>query len=277
MSAIDTALRLIKSDISPSLLQLAFMARRYDPIRLDRQYDRITPVNLDQVIRDKVIYGRVLLDMNLVSGTEVEIPLRDGEFTRVDTYNAIYRFDNKVLAGRTIIHPLEVSYGYLHNTVIGVPAGVVSYAHHSSQLMKAAKDVLASPAPTSTTYLEMVGHNTLMVTDTTPLSVNGILRAIVCNDPDLRNWQPAYWMKIAKLMLAATKAYIYTQLNTETDIAQLYAGVALSKITQEIENMADQNQIYLDQLETFRKMGLMNDRTTRRKVIRMALSNRPKY
>lgn len=278
MSAFDSALRLVKAEISPSLLNLAFLARRYDPVRSERRYDSALPMNVDESIRDKVILARVMPDLNNTMGTEIHLPLNLAQAERIDAYNCIYRFDDRDTNNRTITQVFEITYGMIRDTVAGVVGGVGGYSSSASQLLKSAKDVLnTTPAPSGTSYISLIAHNTVMVNDVTPLTLHGVLRCVVTNDPNLNNLKPGYHMDFAELVLAATKNYIHTQLNTEIDVAELYAGVALSKITAEIEGFSDAGQIYRDLLKRFHKLGILNDDTQRKRVGRLALGIRPKY
>lgn len=278
MSAFATALRWVKKEISPSLLEQAFCGRRYDPLRSERIYDRRTPVNVEQQIMDKIIRGSVMPDLDMVSGTELALPLKDATMERIDNYNIIYRFDDKATGGRTITQALEITYGYMHDAMIGAYGGIGTYSTHSSQLLKTARDILdTTPAPSGTSYIDIVAHNTILLNDVAPILTHGVLRCIVTNEPNLSNWSPAYYSDFAELVVAAVKGYVYNQLNSEVDIAELFAGVPLSKITQEIESFADANGIYKDLLKTFYKIAIHNDRTRRRRVIKLGLGQRPKY
>lgn len=278
MSAFNTALRWVKRDISPLLLQQAFSARRYDPIHSERRFARHTPVNVEHLIEDKIIRALVMPDLDLVSGTEISLPLRDAHIERVDDYNIIYRWDDRDTGGRTITQALEITYGFLHSAMVGAYGGVGSYSSQSSQILKTARDVLdTAPMPSGTAYIDIIAHNTVLLNDVAPIISHGTLRCIVSNEPNLSNWSPAYWPDFAKLVVAATKGYIYTQLNTEIDMAELFGGVALGKITQEIESYADANGIYEDLLKEFYSMAILNDRKRKKSMVKIMLGQRPLY
>lgn len=74
MSVFDTAMRRINT-IPSEVLKQAFMPVRYDPTRKSRFYDNTLPVTTDTLIKDQVIMGRVMKDIDLVSGSEVPVPL----------------------------------------------------------------------------------------------------------------------------------------------------------------------------------------------------------
>ncbi len=278
MSAFATALRWVKREISPSLLEQAFCARRYDPIRSEMRYDRHVPVNVEQQILDKIIRGNVMPDLDLVSGSELILPLKESTIERVDNYNVLYRFDDKATGGRTITQALEVTYGYMHDALIGAYGGIGTYSSQSSQMLKSARDVLdTTPAPSGSAYLDIIAHNTVLLNDISPITTHGVLRCIVSNEANLSNWSPAYFTDFAELVVAATKTYIHTQLSTETDIAEIFAGVPLSKITQEIDSYADANQIYKDLLNKFYKLAVLNDRARKKRMVKIMLGKRPTY
>lgn len=279
MSAFDTALRRIQT-IPKDVLHQAFMPQRYDPTRKARYYDNTTPLSLNAVITDKIILERVMADINLVSGSEVIIPLRDGTFQHIDQYNSIYRFDDQTTGGRTIISVYEVTYGYNNNALIGTYSGYGNYSSQSSMLLKSSRDVLRGAAgvlPQSTSYVQLIGHNTVLVNDVTPVQNYGTLRCKVTNDPNLNNIKPQYYQLFAKMCLEAVKAYVYTQLVIDLDEGMLRGGQQIGRFREIVDSYADADEIYIDELKKWNKISILNDPTQMRKVGRMALGARPKF
>lgn len=278
MSAIDTALRRIKT-IPKEVLKQAFMPTRYDPTRLARYYDNTTPLSIDALIRDQLIYGRVLPDIDLISGSEDFIPLSCAKQEWIDQFNSIYRFNDEVMGGRTITGVYEVTYSYASNSMLGGYGGYGAYNTRSSALLKSARDVLRSSVGTpsqSTAYVQLVGHNAVMVNDITPIQNAGALRCRISNDPNLTNLQPSYHQRFATLALYATQAYIYTALVIDLDEGMLRGGQQIGRFREIVDSYANADQMYIEELSRWTKVGIMNDPMQYRKVMRMALGIRPK-
>lgn len=278
MNAIDTALRRIMT-IPKEVLKQAFMPVRYDPTRQARYYDNTTPLSLEAIIRDQLIYGRVMPDINLISGTEDFIPLSLGKQQWIDPFNSIYRFGDEATGGRTMTSVFEVTYSYASNSMVGGYGGYGSYDNRSSALLKSARDVLRTSvgvSPRSTAYVQLVGHNTVMINDVTPIQNAGALRCKVTHDPNLNNLVPAYHQRFATLALLATKAYVYTALVVDLDEGMLRGGQQIGRFREIVDSYADSDTMYMEELTRFTKVGIMNDPNEYRKVLRMAIGIRPK-
>lgn len=279
MTAIDTAIRRIMT-IPREVLHQAFMPKRYDPTRRTRFYDNATPLSLESLIRDQLIYGRVLPDINLVSGTEVALYLKDAQTEKLDIYNSIYRFGDEATGGRTITSVFEITYGYQNSTLIGGYNGYGNYNNQQSQLLKSTRDIINATkgAPTqSTSYLQLIGHNTVLVSDVSPIQNYGLLRCMVTNDPNLNNLKPAYQIAFAKLALLATKAYVYTALVIELDEGMLRGGQQIGRFREIVDSFADADEMYMEELDNWQKLGIMNDPNQYRKVLRMSLGIKPRF
>ena len=279
MSAFDTALRRIQT-IPREVLKQAFMPVRYDPTRKARYYDNTTPLSLEAVIIDKIIKDRVLPDINLVSGSEVILPLGEAEFQHIDQYNSIYRFGDKATGGRAITSVYEVTYGYNNNAMIGTYSGYGHYSSQSSMLLKASRDVLrgvSGTVPQSTAYVQLIGHNTVLVNDVSPIQNYGTLRCKVTNDPNLNNLKPQYHQKFASLCLNAAKSYVYTALVIDLDEGMLRGGQQIGRFREIVDSYADQEAIYIEELATWQKISILNDPVQSKKVMRLALGVRPKF
>lgn len=278
MNAIDTALRRINT-IPQAVLKQAFMPTRYDPTRKARYYDNTTPLSLDAILRDQLIYGRVLPDINLISGSEDFIPLSRAKQEWIDQFNSIYRFSDEATGGRTITSVYEVTYSYASNSMLGGYGGYGAYSTRSSALLKSARDVLrtsvGSPAQ-STAYVQLVGHNAVMVNDITPIQNSGALRCKISHDPNLNNLQPAYQQRFATLALYAARAYVYTALVIDLDEGMLRGGQQIGRFREIVDSFADADNMYIEELSRFTKVGILNDPMQHRKTLRMALGIRPK-
>lgn len=280
MNPITVAIQRVKNEIPRDLLNQAFTARRYDPLRKDRYADNITAVSIDELIRVAVIEGRVAIDLNLLSGSEVLLPLILADAELVDRYNAVYRFGKNATAGRTITNVYEVTYGYANNSSVGNYGGYGAYNSRSSQLLSVGRDILnaaAGTTPSSTAYVQIIAHNTVLINDVNPIHAYGAMRCMLSNDPNFSNLRPAYYRDFGELVVLATKAYIYNQLVIDLDEGQLRGGLPLGRIREIVDQYADANQMYNELVDTkWQKIGLMNDQEQMRKVLKLSLGGKSK-
>lgn len=278
MSAFDTALRRIMT-IPREVLKQAFMPTRYDPSRQSRYYDNSIPTSLEALIKDQVIVGRVMKDINLVSGTEVNIPLANVEWERIDNFNTIYRLDDRATAGRTITSTYEVTYGRGNTGINDGSNSYAGYVSNSSSLLKASKDILKAStglSAVSTSYVQLIGHNVIMVNDVSPAGGYGILRCQVSNDPNLNNIRTQYHQDFATLCLYATRAYVYSSLVIDLDEGMLRGGQQIGRFREIVDNFMDADTMYIEELVRWQKIGVLNDPIQARRVYRLALGIRPK-
>ena len=79
---ISYSIAFIKRVIPVEILQKTFIAFE--------NYNARLPVSMDSIIRTKIIEERVMVDCNLVGGTEATIPLLGLPQNRIDAFNVFY-------------------------------------------------------------------------------------------------------------------------------------------------------------------------------------------
>lgn len=278
MSAFDTALRRIMT-IPREVLKQAFMPTRYDPTRAARYYDNTIPLSIETLIKDQVILGRVMKDIDLVSGTEIVIPLYGVEYERVDPFNSIFRLSDRDTGGRTITSCYEVTYGRSSTHSHGSHGTHAGYSTSTSSLLKAAKDVLRASTGTSsisTSHVQIIGHNVILVNDVSLVGTYGVLRCQVTNDPNLNNLRTQYHQRFASLCLHAVRAYVYSSLVIDLDEGALRGGQTIGRFREIVDNFADADTIYIEELDMWQKISILNDPVQSRRANRLALGIRPK-
>lgn len=277
MTTINTALRRIMT-IPREVLHHAFAPKRYDPTRRTRYYDNKTPLSLEAIITDQLIRGRVLKDVNLISGTDIEIPLTSGKVEAIDMYTSVYKFDDAATSGRTITNVYELVYGH-HYGRMGGYAGALNQTNQSGMLMKHTKEVIrAAGGPDLNTnhLIQIVGHNTVFVSGTVPRQDYGYLRCMVTNDPNMNNLPPPYQVPFSQLCMLAAKSYVYTALVIELDEGMIRGGQQIGRFREIVDSFADAEEMYMEKLDEWQKIGIMADPNQYRKVLRMSLGIRPK-
>lgn len=271
MDAIATGIRRVMHAIPNEILKMAFQPRRYDPTRTHKYSDQVIPESIEERIKQLVVTGRVALDVNLTSGTEVLLPLQLAEREVVDTWNTIYRFPPRVLAGRTIVQPYEVMYG--QSTVLN---GNYQFSNSlkSSTMLQAGRDMIRAAVGngiTSSANVSPLDGSSVLVNDVIQPGGYAVLRAQVSNEPNFNNIKPAYRQAFGELILLATKAYVYNQLVIEIDEGQLKAGASIGRFREKVDEYADADSLYMEYLTVkWPLLGFMNDDRKFKGVLRMA-------
>ena len=260
MDAISKALIDIKFTIPREVLDLAFVKRH--------QYYTAEFVSLDKLIIDNVIEAKILPDLNVVRGQEVSIPLTNCDIVTVspDAFRieTVIKVPPRILNGRSIVSPLQISleYGPMNS-------GGNSYV---TQIAEAAVNAKMAPTGFTTTDLELIGNNTILVHENLPL-IMGYLSVMIENDKNMNNLNPSYYNTFGDLCVLATKAYIYNTLVVDLNKGLIIGGKELSVIKDIIDNYSSIYEEYKTMLkEVMGKVLFMNDDKSYSKFIQMSIN-----
>jgi hypothetical protein len=230
-------------------------------------YNRyVTPTSIDDQLLNLVIKARVLVDCNLIGGTQAMIPLSGLAFNRTDLNETVINIPKSRTQGKSINSVLNVAFVSPTSTSAGMGFGSFNSSNsmmNGSALMGSTKAALAAfdniPL-VSTAKAQLLGENTVLIRDNIVINQNCYLRCILANDEELSNIQLRSYKNFAKLVEFATKSYIYNNLIVEIDQGQLQGGVNLSIIKEIISNYADAEQNYQDYLrDVWEVVAYMND------------------
>lgn len=269
MNPIQKAIAEAKFSIPLEILQRAFAPASH--------FGRATAINIDAIIREKVIDARVRVDCDLVGGTQLDIPLRNLSPERVDlpsgspySWALIYRVPMSMTQNRMITRVM-----WLANTIAPI-SGTYSYASwNGSALANAAMGVMQSQAPIpsmSTARVDLIATNTVMVSDTNQWPTDAALRCFVENDRDMSLLPPGAYRHFAKLCVHAIKAYIYNTLIIAINSGELQGGQELGRFKEVIDGYADANELYETYLEdTWREVAAYADPVTARDAFRLPI------
>lgn len=253
----------VKFRIPRAILEAVFIKRA--------QHWRLTPASLDEHILNEVVRPRVLVDCNLVGGTEVFIPLDGVPLERGNDYTTVYRIPKDKTQGRSIMSVLNITFSDPTKvSSYGVAAGA-----HNSILMQAGQavmDAMGSMPVTSTAYVQLIGENVVMVRDTVVLPANIYLRCLLENDENMSHLQLKSYRDFSKLVEYAVKAYIYNEYVIPMDMGELYGGQALGRFKEIIDSYADAEELYQNFItEKWQKISLMNDREQWTRFLRLGM------
>lgn len=260
MGPIGKAIDEVKFRIPRQILEEVFLKRT--------ERWRQTPLSLDELILQAVVRPRVLVDCNLVGGTEAFIPLEGMPIERANDYTSVYRIPKERTQGRTIMSVLNITFTD--------PARISSYGVVSNrnqgmmgQVGAAVMDAHAAMPITSTARVQLIAENTVMVRDTVLLPANIYLRCILANDDNISHIQLKSYRHFSKLVELAVKAYIFNELVIQMDMGQLVGGQQLGRFREIVDNYADAEDLYQTYLaEQWQKVAFMNDRETWERFLR---------
>jgi hypothetical protein len=228
-------------------------------------------MTIDEQLLAVVIRPHVLVDCNLVGGTEVFIPLDGIPVYRQNDYTSIYRIPKDKTQGRSIMSVMNITFSDPTKvSSYGVAAG--DQNTFMLQGAQAVMDAMGSMPVTSTAYVQLIGENVVMVRDTVVLPANIYLRCQLANDENMSHIQLRSYRHFTKLVELAVKSFIYNQYIIPMDKGQLFGGQAIGRFKDVIDSWADSEELYQTYLtEKWTKVALMNDRESWMRQIRMTM------
>lgn len=233
---------------------------------------RNNPISLDDQIINQVIRPRVLVDCNLVGGSEIFVPLSGLIPETIDNYTSVFHVPKDLTQGRSIISVLSISYN--SNSMLtnaGMLAGVRPGSVNPTSMAGMAMMDSFSPLPiSSTAKVQLIGENTIMIKDTIPLITNSWARCVIANDSEMNNIPLRAIPHFCKLVELAVKSYIYNEYIIKLDMAQLSGGQELGKFKEIVESYSEVGELYDDYLITkWQGVAFMSDRETFTRFIKL--------
>ena len=268
MNPITLAVNSIKYKIPREVLIEVFAPKVYHWLA--------TPINYEEELTRIVIRGRVMVDCDLVGGTEVYIPLWDvpSQVLATDRLATIYHIPKNKTQGRTITSVLSLSYvngasaSFMNASNSFDPCTVTDLNLAAQAMMNAMQGL---PIP-SNAKVQLIGENTVMIRDNTMAAGSGLLRCILANDENLSHIQPRSIPSFSKLCELAVKSYIYNQYIITMDKGRLEGGAELGRFREVIDSYSDAEEQYQDYLlNTWQKVAFMNDRESYERFTKMMI------
>ncbi len=232
-------------DIPESILKIAFR---------DEWLDSKAPVTLESRILQWVIKERVIRDMNLVQGEEVQVPLDDLSPYITDDYVVVYTIPPERTNYREILSVSHVSYiPYGSNIGWRGNEGLSRPTWGGNDLMTAANQVFDSVSSMpyiQTAKVDIVGQNTIRITDRNRRQQSYMLTCYVANDGYLNNITPHAYPLFAEVCLLAVKAWIYRRMVTEIGEFFLQRGKEMGIVKDIIMDWKDAAAEYKLKIDT---------------------------
>jgi hypothetical protein len=273
MNAIQKAIDEIKYRIPKAVLEKVFIQRRFD-------WRQTVNSNIDDQILVNVIRPRVLVDCNLVGGTQAMIPLDGLAFAKPNDFTTVIHVPKSRTQGRSINSVLNLAFLSPGVTASWAGGGAGSAmgqfnSGENSAAMGAAIGMMAAVDKipiVSTSNVQLIAENTVMIRDVISIPSNGFLRCILANDEDLNHLQPRSYLQFSKLVEYAVKSYIYNELIINIDTAELQGGQQLGIFKTVLDGYSDAEQNYQDYLrDTWEAVAIMSDSMSYNRLIKLTI------
>lgn len=241
--------------------------------------------SLDEQIMNLVIRPRVMVDCQLIGGTQAMIPLEGLEQQKPMDWVTVIHIPKDRTDGRTINSVLDVAFysssamtGYANAGAagMGMLGGSSGYsAVENSAMTSALASVVGSADKipmVSTSRVQLIAENTIMIKDGVMLAPNSFLRCVLADDDNLSGLQLRSYHAFAKLVEYAVKAYIYNELVILVDTAELRYGQAVAAFKDVFMGYADAEVNYEDYLKnTWEKTAFMNDLESHHRFLKLLI------
>ena len=261
LDPVNYALLEVRDTIPPAVLSLVFNSsvRKFMSSHIHDSDSALYE------IRQRIIDRRVRRYVDAHSGIEVTVDLHGLQPEQVDRYTYVWRIPKSRTNGRTITSAYALTYG--SNGSIGLAPNAASANFGTaqcgnSQFIDAANRLINAQANLTinqTANCTIVGENVIMINDYQPIILYGYLRCIVGSDSDFSHIKPHYMPDFAKLVILATKAYIYNNYRTDLNQGYLSGGQEMPVIREIVEGYADAEEMLQEFRKTWRKIAQLND------------------
>lgn len=260
MGALQKAIQEVKFAIPEEILNEVFLKREFGRTPL--------PVSLDTMIREKVIDARVMVDCNLLGGTQVELPLHSVTPEQVDVMKIVYRIPMSVTQNRNISRVLSLTIG--QSTMLNTSyMGVQGY----SQILEASQGLMNAQSGipiVSTAYIRLIAENTVLISDYVSLPRASFLRCFLESDSEYSQLNHMTYPHFTHLVELAVKAYIYNKAIIPMGMGQLVGGMELGRFREVVDSYSDANQMYKDYIvEKWTKVMVMDDPRSKERMLRV--------
>lgn len=248
MNLIRKAIEDIKVTIPIEVLKMA-----YEEDFNQFEYFQRTSRSIDDLIIERTIRGRVIVDANIVGGDTIIIPVVNLPPEQLDDNNLLYHIPSSLVNNRTILSVLSADYFKMNslpgNPYNGVPSVTPNTGSELTMSGHRAVDSRSSIPIVGTYECIVVGHNNIMVRNHLRGAIIQQFRVVVGNDKDLSNISFRDALDFSKLCTFAVKSFIHNKLIIKLDRGYIDRGHEIGAIKTYVEGLSDAEDNYRTFLE----------------------------
>lgn len=219
-------------------------------------------LSLEERLINKCLRPIIMKDMNLLGGVITYIDFKSCEIIaskehdtgfNPNTAELIIRVPKTLTNDKSIISVMYLMSGI---GTYPIPKPCVPKSMIESVKMLGTID---TPNVISTSRLEVVGENLILIAGTRSSITRATLAVTVENNDNLENIQAPYFKQVVDIMVKGVKAHIYNKLIIKLNKGYIYGGHELSIVKDIVESYSDMNEEYREALLKWKKISLMSD------------------
>lgn len=252
LSAMDYAVSKIKQAIPKDILEKSFIdyVPRFRTVK--------SAVNVDTLIKHKVIRDIVLTDCNLIGANKIDIAIQPRWCQILDSNHCVVRVPKTHTQNRSIIEVLDATYlpqsGYL------MPYGTIQAVSDSTIGTNKLLNSLRTPTIAGTVNTEIVSENTIAIIGAGTIPTNMFITVMVEHDDNLSQMKLQAYHKFGELCIHACKSYIWANKIIDMDKAEIDGGYSLNRYTSIIEGYESAFEDYTTYFnDVWKKTSFMAD------------------
>nr|DAT15073.1 MAG TPA: Putative virion structural protein [Caudoviricetes sp.] len=263
MSMLSLALNEVHQTIPEELLDATFL----EPFRTNFY----NPVNVDALITSEVVQARVLPDLNVEYAQKIKVPLAQCKVQQISPQEYVVTVPPEATGNRKIISVMGLNY----NVSVAGSAYYEMAGDSGSALMNVAQKMANSNMGVVGHYdtkVDMISGNSFRVRRSPMLNSTVAVELIIENDPKLNNIPIMTANYIKKLIVLATKAYIYRKMVFKVNKARIEGGAEISVFSEFIDRYADAEEQYQEELMHASRIQWQSDEEMKTDLWRMTIS-----
>lgn len=260
----------VKYKIPRQILDVVFAERRFS-------LNGGKPITIDDQIFAKVVRPRVLVDCDLVGGTEAMVSLDGLDFELTDRMQSVFHIPKEKTQGRSINSVLSISYitptmaNVLNQEGMFQPCSVTA----TGIAGRAAMNAMLPMVVPSSSRVQLISENTVLVYDNVTSLGIGYIRCILANDEQLSHLQIRSIPFFGRLVELAVKSFIYNEMIVTMDQGRVQGGFEIGAFRSQIEKYEDAETMYTEYLQgTWSRVAFMNDTMSHERYIRSHITFR---
>jgi len=276
MSAISYAINELFHVIDRNLLEQAYVYN-------GGQQAACPFAQLENMIIDTTLFGRVMADINLIGGMQKHLCTAHGQIVHQDGWGTVFHYPDDGLHGHSIMTataffpgmtcmdgvspnmPCSMAgYPFL-NANFGATGsmqhGMAGLAHRLARTNVHGPQAIVTP--------RVVAHNSIMLDHQRIPNMAGSFVVILSHDEALNDLSPRTWPFFSQLVTAAVRAYIYQVMRSKIMRGALYQGQEYNIFTEMVMEFAQAEEEYRVLRQTWGRVAFTNDRNRYNSFIRL--------